>query len=464
MTEPFPSAGDVVHLVGVGGAGMSALARVLLDRGATVSGSDVDAAVDLGPWLVGCEVHRGGHDVRFLPPNATLLIRSSAVPDSNPEVAAAASRGVPTATYAEALGRLTAERPAIAIAGTHGKTTTSSLVAFGLAHAGRDPSFVVGGVVPGLGGGRFSTAGALVVEACEYKEAFAGLRARVRVVTNVEPDHLDHFGDAAAVEAAFRRFVAAPAELRVVTRAAAACLGSIPDPAVVVSLDARREDGGDPGAELRGETVAVERGLRRIRASGVLQLGPFTCPVPGRHFAEDALVAAACLHAEGLSSAEIARGIEAFPGVGRRFERLADGPIALLSDYAHHPTELDAVRSAAREAYPGRRLIAVFQPHQVRRTRDFLERFAGSLAAFDRVWLADIYTAREDDGAAVAVRDDLVRAIQRRGGVVATVSSPERDLVREVLARRREGDVILLLGAGSIDRCRHELRASLSST
>jgi UDP-N-acetylmuramate--alanine ligase len=448
----------VLHCVGIGGSGMSALAHVLLDRGRTLHGSELhDGAALSGLRERGVRVTTGAHSASALAPKAVAVIASAAIPDSNPELVAARARGLPVLRYAEALGATMAERRGIAIAGTHGKSTTTGMVATVLSLAGRDPSFVIGAEVRGLGRpGRGGSGADFVVEACEYHRSFLALRYEIAAVVNVEAEHLDYFGDFDGVVAAFREFAARVPEG-----------GSLVVGAEAAALFARDERakrlvaGFEAAADVHPVGLRFDAGCGRFAIGGAFAAPEIALRVPGRHFVADALVAAGVSFAAGLDDESIARGLSEYRGAARRLELIRDDSVTAFTDYAHHPTELAAVAAALRANRPGRRLVAVFQPHQASRLRAFLPEFARTLRAFDRVLVADIYRVRDSAADFEAVHSrDLAAAIEAAGGSALACGSAA-DTIERLGAEWRANDVAILLGAGDIDDFRDEVATAL---
>ena len=439
---------EQIHAVGVGGGGLAPLAQLLAARGHVVSGSDRNLVPSLATSDV--TVHQGHHG-RHLG-QAQLVIRSAAVPPDNPEVAEAEARGLPVLRYSEALGVVMAERRGLAIAGTHGKTTTTALVAHLLREAGAAPSWIVGGrprslpAAWGWGGDP-----EFVAEACEYGLSFLDLPYRVGVVTGVTADHLDWFGDVAGVEAAFARFVGqAPAGARLVLA------GDVPDrvraavPSGATCVDV---DSAVPLLELAED----ERGHE-----GRLELGgrpyDFRLPVLGRHNVDLARLAlATCAAARpDLDAAALVAGLARFQGVQRRLEDLGERPalagggsVRLIDDFAHHPEAVAAAAAALAGRFPDRRRVAIFQPHQVSRTEDFLDDFVRALSAFDRVALCDIFIARDaHPERAPAALAALAAALGERAQVVGPARLAEASVRAGLLAR----DVCVVMGAGDVEQ------------
>lgn len=459
--------GNSIHMVGIGGAGMSALAGLLLDRGARLTGSDrTESSVTRRLGERGVILSIGAHRAENVPRQVDRLIHSSAVGAENVEVVEAGRRGALLERYSRAVGRLLGERRGIAIAGTHGKTTTAALVAWGLRVAGREPSFVIGGEARDLGtAGAWGPGADLVVEACEHGESFLDMPYEIGAILNVEADHLDVFGDLEGVRRAFRRFAGMlPESGRLLLgRAAALALGHDESERRSGPADRRILTFALEGpADVTVRDLSESGGCCSFALDGAVESGQIVCRLPGRHFAEDALAAATVLAQAGVEDQAIVAAIGSFRGVGRRLEPLVQGDVALIYDYAHHPTELSGVNQAIRAAYPGRRLLAVFQPHQASRTRHLFAGLVEALSLFDRALVSDIFVTRDSPADRASVSSaDLAAEIRRSGGS----ARPVGDLDQTMAAIREEllsGDVLLLLGAGDIDRLRDEAQAVVS--
>lgn len=431
-----------IHVVGAGGAGMSALARLLAEMGHTVTGSDRIAGATLQSLADVAEVWSGHRPERA--GEWDLVVRSTAVPPDDPEVAAAAAQGVTVWERPELLDVLTQHRPAVGITGTHGKTTTTALAVVALHGAGFAPSFVVGGELADLGvSARFADPDLFVLESDEAFGTFLSLHHRALLVTNVEADHLDHYGDLAGVESAFRD---------VATRV---------DGPVVVGID---DDG---GRRLAGTVDAITYGdggdwrLEEV-VDGAMQV-EFTLraggeswrvavPRPGLHMARNAAGVLALLSQIGVDVGEAAAGIASFAGVRRRFEvRGTFAGVTIVDDYAHHPTEIAANIAAARGA-DWNQVWAVFQPHRYTRTAELARGLGESLSSADRVVVTDVYPAGEQPMAGVT---GALVAESVRGSVDYLA---DRAGVAPFLAERvAEGDLVLVLGAGDISEAPDEL-------
>jgi len=440
-----------VHFVGIGGAGLSAIARVLMEQGAVVSGSDlVLSPVAEALARDGAQVFVG-HRAEWVE-GADLVIVSSAVPEENVEVQAARTAGIPVLHRDRILGDLMEGKIGIAVAGTHGKTTTTAMIATILWHGGRDPSFIVGGVVAGLGtNARAGTGPHFVVEADEYDRTFLGLRPQVAVVTNVEPDHPDCYPTFAELRAAFVQFVALlPPDGMLV-----ACS----DQPTARELGEERAAHGGPvifyglreGADWTAQDVRPNPGggidFRVLQ--GGRALGEVHLKVPGPHNVLNALAALAVTHHLGIPFPTARSALEDFRGVARRFEvkGQVEGVI-VVDDYAHHPTEIRATLMAARQRFPGRPLWAVWQPHTYSRTKMLLEEFAQAFDQADHVLVLPIYAAREQD--TLGVSSAQVVAAMRHPDV--RLMSSLEDAVVTLATEVRPGEVVLTLGAGDGNR------------
>jgi UDP-N-acetylmuramate--alanine ligase len=449
-----------VHFMGIGGAGMSALAMVARQRGTLVTGCDTEpsGAADLA--ASGVEIWQG-HDPRHLD-GARALVVTAAVARNHPEVQRAQELGIPVIRRADALAEAVAGGEGggtvVAVAGTHGKTTTTVMVTEALTAAGRNPTGLVGGRVARWGGNaRLGGADLSVVEADEFDRAFLSLTPTVAVITNVEADHLECYGTIAALEDAFAQF-AGPARRVIVggdDAGAARVAARLAVPVWRVGVA--------PGADVRIDapelTAAESRSRVTLPGGRVVEL---RLRVPGMHNVRNAAVALAVVNELGADLDAAAGALGEFTGVARRFERIgAAGGVTVMDDYAHHPTEVGATLAAARQAFPGRRLVAVFQPHLYSRTAMHGEALGRALAAADVVVVAPIYGARE--APLPGVTSDLVARGAIRAGATTVAVRERSDLVGRVAERLRAGDVVFTLGAGDVTRVGPELVTRLSS-
>ncbi|MDJ0754591.1 MAG: UDP-N-acetylmuramate--L-alanine ligase [Ardenticatenaceae bacterium] len=442
-----------IHLIGIGGAGMSAIARVLLGRGVAVSGSDQQAGSETAALAqLGVKIFIG-HDESHIA-GAEIIVRSSAVPDQNPEVAAARAQQIPVLKRADFLGRLMTDQTGIAVTGTHGKTTTTGMIAHILLKAELDPTVIIGGTLPLLQGNGHAGAGRhFVIEADEYDRMFLGLKPKIGVVTNVEHDHPDIYPTAASYHAAYRAFVEQlPANGRLITcvddRGAAQIL-QLAGPhitTVAYTLNESYDSYGN-GHLLRGKNVRanVAGGNNfEVELDGET-LGVIELQVPGRHNVQNALAATATALFEGVNFSTIAAALHSFSGMGRRFEiKGSIRGITIIDDYAHHPTEIQATLEAARGRYPRRRIWAVWQPHTFSRTRLFLEAFKHSFGQADRVVVLDIYRSREKETLGV-VAADVAQAINHDHACYAQDIDAAVTLLQNQM---RSGDIIITMNAG----------------
>ncbi len=429
-----------VHFVGIGGVGMSGLAKILTVGGHQVSGSDRNPTEFPGAHV--------GHDARHVPEGAELVVRTAAVNDDNPEVAEALRRGVPVIKYAEMLGRLTLEKATIAVAGCHGKTTTTAMISYILTRAGFDPTFVCGGVVSQLGTNARPGAGKhLVVEACEYDRSFLKLSPSCAVITNIEEDHLDYYRDITEIIGAFREFALKTSGPVI------SSLDSVHSAALLGELKGRGESYSiEKDADWRARNVTVQDGRWSF---DVLKYGKpfgrFMTGIAGLHNVSNALAAIAASTWAGVGQEFLQVALPEFTGAGRRFQVLGERHGALVvDDYGHHPTEVQATLRAARERYPDRKLWVVFQPHQLSRTRIFLKDFARSFADAHLVLLPEIYEARGTEGEKKISSGDLAQLISEQGK--AALFMPTFDDVVKFLKEKAGPDsLILTMGAGNVD-------------
>jgi UDP-N-acetylmuramate--alanine ligase len=457
--------GRHIYFLGIAGIGVSALAQVAQARGSRVSGADPYADPADNPAVArllagGATLYRQ-HLAANLAPDMDLVVASAAVPADNPELRAARERGLRIVSRAEFLGELMDGHrgPTVAVAGTHGKTTTTAMIGVMLRHCGPDPTVFVGGEVPDLGGNVTigSPTGPFVAEACEAYDSFLSLRPQIAVITNIEADHLDHYGDLAGVEASFVRFAANITTVGVFNGddpGIRNIIARLPDHISYRGYSAQRFGNACSRAEniVLGPRPSFDwvYGDRRVR----IELN-----VPGRHNIINALAAAtlSTLIANGrpLPMDRVAAGLAAFHGATRRQEVLGESglgadSVLVMDDYAHHPTEIRATLDALRAAYPQRRLVIIFQPHLYSRTRDFLPEFATALAQADLLVVTAIYPAREAPIAGVDAEEIVALARRERPGL-QTLYVPEKRAIPATLAGLiRPGDLAVFMGAGDI--------------
>jgi UDP-N-acetylmuramate--alanine ligase len=450
-----------IHLMGVGGAGMCALAELFVKHGGSVSGCDLRPGSTTDRLrTMDVEIHEGHEESHVQ--GAVALIVSAAVPRDHPEVQAALEQGIPVFKRAEALGQWVNRGRVLAVAGTHGKTSTTAMTTEILVAAGMDPTGFVGGRVHAWGGNLRSGGDLFVVEADEYDRSFLELKPTVAVVTNVEADHLDIYGAFQGVLDAFNEFLDGlsgngyavictddPGASRLVTDLA-------------LNLASRvRTYGLESGSQVRAVDVeASPVGMDfRVMEDGV-DCGTFRLPVPGVHNLRNALGAATAARCFGVDWDAVREGLTAYRGVERRFDTVGlEKDILIVDDYAHHPSEIQATLAAARGAYPSRRIVAVFQPHLFTRTRDFAEEFGQTLAEADSIWVTDVFPARE--APIEGVTGEMVALAAGRAGGDVCYHADVDTLADTVLMELAAGDLLLTMGAGSIDNVAREVMARL---
>jgi len=444
-----------VHFVGIAGAGMSALAELFVRRGVSVTGCDAagDPTGDLARLGIPVSI---GHDPAHIDGTRAVVVTSALAKD-HPELRRAHERGIPVVRRAEALGEAVSGGELVAVAGTHGKTTTTVMTTEALHAAGREPTGVVGGRVGTWGGNlRYGSDRLFVVEADEYDRSFLALTPTVAVVTNVEADHLDIYADLGDIRRTFERFLAPARTIVLCADDHGANDLSTPNTAEVIRYGLHSRD-----ARLLAIDVRSEGGgsLFEVEFDDEM-LGEVELAVPGTHNVLNALAAIASGLALGVTLDTMRPGLAAFRGVERRFQRLGSAAgVDVVDDYAHHPTEIRATLAAARTAFPGRRIIAAFQPHLYSRTRDFAREFGEALSAADAVFVADIYPAREQPIPGVTAQL-IVDSAREAGGSVAW-HGERASLSRELARAVRGGDVVLTIGAGDITKTGPELLQAL---
>jgi UDP-N-acetylmuramate--alanine ligase len=439
-----------VHFIGIGGSGMSGLARMLLDNGAIVSGSEPKPnSTTYALTTRGVPVSRDQIG-ELLTKDIDLVVRTAAVPDTNLEYLAARHLGIKTIKYAEMLGQVMAERMGVAVAGTHGKSTTTAMISYTLLACGADPSFVVGGTVPQLGGGsRSGSSDVFVAEACEYDRSFHNLRPKVALITNIEEDHLDCYKDIGAIIESFKAFAKiVPADGLIIANGK--------DKNVAAALK---------GLKPRVETVGLGEGFTwSTHPTGAAngcptgdvfhkgkKIGAIRLSVAGDHNLYNATMAIAACAACGIDPCKVADAIGGFMGVDRRMTEMGrSNGATVVDDYGHHPTEIRATLKALRERYQPKRLFCVFQPHQHSRTRFLLDDFATSFTLADETIVPDIYFVRDSEADKQAVSAaDLVKRVTNNGQSARHI--PDfADIVKHLRGQLRDGDLIVTMGAGNV--------------
>ncbi len=457
----LPTEMGPIHFVGIGGIGMSGIAEVLLNHGYRVQGSDLKAsAITRRLEELGAQVFTGQAPENLK--GAEVVVISSAIKPGNPELDAARARGLPVVRRAEMLAELMRLKSNIAVAGTHGKTTTTTLIAELLVKGGIDPTVVNGGVIHAYGSNaRMGQGEWMVVEADESDGTFNRLPATIAVVTNIDPEHMDHWHSFDALRQGFHDFVSG-----IPFYGLAVCCTDHPEvQALVGRITDRRvvTFGFNAQADVRAVNLSYEGGAAHfdieLAAEGT-RIEGCTLPMPGDHNVSNALAAVAVARHLGMKRDEIRAALASFEGVNRRFTRVGDWQgVPIIDDYAHHPVEIAAVLRAARQASTGR-VIAVHQPHRYSRLHSLFEDFCTCFNDADVVGISDVFAAGEDpiEGAG---RDDLVAGLTAHGHRNARAVASEEALADLVRAEAREGDIVVCLGAGTISAWARGLEARL---
>jgi UDP-N-acetylmuramate--alanine ligase len=452
-------AGAHAHLVGIGGIGLSAIARVLLQRGYVVSGSDMRLSPITRELVsLGATVHEG-HRAKNID-DADAVIVSSAIRDNNPEVVAAQGRHIPVLKRGQTLAWLMKNRYGIAVAGTHGKTTVSAMIGLILTNADLDPTMIVGGIVPELGANAREGKGRyFVVEADEYDRTFLELSPQAAVVTSIEMDHPDCYADVEDMSKAFSQFLA-----RVPSDGFVMACGDDPQvKRVVESLVPGKASTYGLGPDVHWRAVDLQQNALggtdfRVMA-GREQMGWFQLSIPGSHNVSNALAAMGIAHHLEVDQAFTRDTLRDFRGVARRFEVKGEcSGVTLIDDYAHHPSEIRATLAGARRRYAGRRIWVIFQPHTYSRTKTLLAEFASAFDDADRVIVTEIYGARENDTLGIE-SGALVQLMSHPGAVHI---ADQREATSWVADRVTAGDIVITMGAGDIWKAGEQLLALLA--
>ena len=463
MTPRTKLPGDVgpIHFVGIGGIGMSGIAEVLLKYGYTVQGSDLkpspitDRLVERGATLF------FGQKAENLE-GAEVVVISSAIKKGNPELDEARAKGLPVVRRAEMLAELMRLKSNVAVAGTHGKTTTTTMVATLLDAGGLDPTVINGGIIHAYGSNaRMGQGEWMVVEADESDGTFNRLPATIAIVTNIDPEHMEHWGTIDKLRDGFHDFVS-----NIPFYGLAVCCTDHPEVQTLVGRVTDRRIvtyGFNAQADVRAINLHYVKGIAKFDIALQTEdrvIEGCSLPMPGDHNVSNALAAVAVSHHLGMSDDDIRSALENFKGVNRRFTKVGEvNGVTIIDDYGHHPVEIAAVLKAARQACEGR-VIAVHQPHRYTRLHSLFEDFCGCFHEADVVGIADVYAAGEDpiQGAS---RDDLVAGLTRHGHRHAVVIEEQDDLTKLVKAEARPGDMVVCLGAGTISTWSRELAARL---
>ena len=456
-----------IHFVGIGGIGMSGIAEVLCNLGYTVQGSDVSESANVGRLRdkgIKVSIGHSGENVA----GADVVVASTAIKRDNPELMAARAQRIPVVRRAEMLAELMRLKSCVAITGTHGKTTTTSMVAALLDAGGLDPTVINGGIINAYGtNARLGAGDWMVVEADESDGSFLKLPADVAVVTNIDPEHLDHFKTFEAVQEAFRQFVEnVPfygfAVMCIDHPVVRSIVGKIEDRRIITygenrEADARLSDLHPAGGGSRFKVAFFDR-----KTATTHEISDLMLPMPGRHNALNATAAIAVAHQLGLSDDAIRKAIAGFGGVKRRFTRTGEwNGVTVIDDYGHHPVEIAAVLKAARESTGGK-IVAVVQPHRYTRLQSLFEEFCTCFNDADAVVVAEVYPAGEAPIAGID-RDHFVQGLRAHGNREVTALQNSADLARVIKGIARSGDLVVCLGAGNITQWAYALPGELKA-
>ena len=456
-----PMRGNCVYFIGIGGIGMSAVARILLNEGCVVAGSDIlPSSLTSTLEKMGARINTR-QDGSFMTSDTDMVVISAAISEDNPDLKTARKMGIKVVKYSQILGSLMKEKRGIAISGTHGKTTTSAMISSVLKTAGLDPTFVIGGEVPDIGGNAHLGKGDLfVAEACEYDRSFLNLVPQVGVITNIEEDHLDYYENIEKIINAFGDFASLVSKegLLVVNNHDKNIFLAMQRANCKVETYSL-----DSTSDWCGKVLSSENGRNRFsifRKNTFFD--DFTLKIPGSHNVLNALAATAVCTFIGVDKNSIKAALASFRGANRRFQIIGvKNNITVIDDYAHHPTEIRVTLRAARELYPEKKIWCVFQPHQYSRTRHLLRGFARSFENADKVIFADIYSARDNDYEKTTMNSSRLFEETRNAGVDVQYIPQLGDIVKGLSLHVKPGDVIITMGAGDVWKVAYDLVAKL---
>lgn len=452
-----PLNGHSVYFIGIGGAGMSAVARILINEGCVVTGSDVRMSSSTSTLeKMGARITIK-QDGSFMALKTDMVVISSAISEDNPDLKTAREMGIKVVKYSQVLGSLMKEKQGIAVSGTHGKTTTSAMISTILKTAGLDPTFVIGGEVPDIGGNAYSGKGNLfVAEACEYDRSFLNLNPQIGIITNIEEDHLDYYENIEKIIHAFGDFASLiPKDgLLAVNNNDANIALAIQRAHCKVETYSL-----DKTSDWRGEILSASAGINTFKVfKKDAFFGEFSLRVPGSHNIVNALAAIAVCTYIGVDKNSIKAALASFNGANRRFQIMSTkNDITVIDDYAHHPTEIRVTLKAARELYPQKRIWCVFQPHQYSRTRHLLNGFSQSFYHADKIIFADIYAARDNEYEKTATNSMRLCEETCNTGKDAHYIPQLCDIVDMLSLQTKPGDIIITMGAGDVWKVAHDL-------
>lgn len=456
-----PMRGHCVYFIGIGGIGMSAVAHILLNDGCVVAGSDTrPSSLTSTLEKMGARINTR-QDGSFMSLNTDMVVISAAISEDNPDLKTARKMGIKVVKYSQILGSLMKEKRGIAISGTHGKTTTSAMISSVLKTAGLDPTFVIGGEVPDIGGNAHLGKGDLfVAEACEYDRSFLNLVPQVGVITNIEEDHLDYYENIERIVSAFGDFASLVSKEGLLV---------VNDHDKNILLAMQRANckvetySLDSTSDWYGKVLSLGNGANRFsifRKNTFFD--DFTLKIPGAHNILNALAATAVCAYIGVDKDYIKAALASFGGANRRFQIIGvKNNITIIDDYAHHPTEIRVTLKAARELYPGKKIWCVFQPHQHSRTRHLLRGFAKSFQDANQVLFADIFAARDNDYEKTTMNSMRLYVETCNAGVDVQYIPQLDDIVKVLSLQVKPGDVVITMGAGDVWKVAYDLVAKL---
>ena len=456
-----PMRGNCVYFIGIGGIGMSAVARILLNEGCVVAGSDIrPSSLTSTLEKMGARINTR-QDGSFMTSDTDMVVISAAISEDNQDLKTARKMGIKVVKYSQILGSLMKEKRGIAISGTHGKTTTSAMISSVLKTAGLDPTFVIGGEVPDIGGNaHLGTGDLFVAEACEYDRSFLNLVPQVGVITNIEEDHLDYYENIEKIINAFGDFASLVSKEGLLV---------VNDHDKNIFLAMQRANckvetySLDSTSDWCGKVLSSGNGTNRFsifRKNAFFD--DFTLKIPGSHNVLNALAATAVCTFIGVDKNSIKAALASFRGANRRFQIIGvKNNITVIDDYAHHPTEIRVTLRAARELYPEKKIWCVFQPHQYSRTRHLLRGFARSFQNADKVIFADIYSARDNDDEKTTMNSSRLFEETRNAGVDVQYIPQLHDIVNALSLRVKPDDVVITMGAGDVWKVAYDLVAKL---